>query len=112
MIENNIDSKVTETKPRRKFDQAFKRQAVELWASSGKSARQIAEELGIRMALLHRWKAELVSAPPPASPSEVQAELIALRRENALLRQQRDILKKTLGIISEPPSSATSASKL
>jgi transposase-like protein len=40
----------------------------------------------------------------------MESELAALRRENALLRQQRDILKKTLGILSEPPNSVTSGS--
>lgn len=100
-----------EIKPRRKYDEAFKQQAVDLWVSSGKPARQIAQELGIPKERLRRWKAQQAAAPAPASQAELQAEVAALRRENALLRQQRDILKKTLGIISEPPNSASTASK-
>ena len=101
--------KVPEIKPRRKFDAAFKREAVALWLSSGKSAREVAAELGIPEKRLYVWK----KARAPASPisqSQMETELIALRRENAHLRQQRDILKKTLGIISEPPSNATNGS--
>lgn len=111
MTEIRTETKVNEIKPRRKYDDAFKQQAVDLWVSSGKPARQIADELGIPKERLRRWKAQRATAPPLPSQAELQAELAELRRENALLRQQRDILKKTLGIISEPPNSATSASK-
>lgn len=99
--------KVSEIKPRRKFDATFKREAVALWVGSGKSAREIGAELGIPENRLYAWKR--VHAPAsPSSQSQMETELAALRRENAHLRQQRDILKKTLGILSEPPNSATS----
>jgi transposase len=94
---------------RRKFDPAFKREAVALWLSSGQSAREIGPELGITERHLHSWHKK--HAPPtPTQRSQMESELVALRRENALLRQQRDILKKTLGILSEPPHSATNGS--
>ena len=93
-------------KPRRKFDPAFKRDAVALWLSSGKSARQIGAELGINERHLHKWRRQHAPATP-TQRTQMESELVALRRENALLRQQRDILKKTLGILSEPPKSAT-----
>jgi transposase-like protein len=96
-------------KPRRKFDSAFKRDAVALWLGSGKSAREIGAELGITERHLHTWHNKHAPATP-VQRSEMETELLALRRENALLRQQRDILKKTLGIISEPPNSATNGS--
>ena len=101
--------KVSEIKPRRKFDAGFKREAGALWLSSGKSAREVAVELGIPEKHLYVWK----KAHAPASPisqSQMEGELAALRRENAHLRQQRDILKKTLGILSEPHSNATNGS--
>lgn len=96
-------------KPRRKYDPAFKRDAVALWLSSGKSAREIGAELGITQRHLHAWHKKHAPATP-TQQNQMEAELVALRRENALLRQQRDILKKTLGIISEPPNSATNGS--
>jgi transposase-like protein len=98
-----------EIKPRRKFDAAFKRDAVALWLSSGKSARQIGRELGVEEGHLYLWKKTHAPARP-ATQTQMEGELLALRRENALLRQQRDILKKTLGILSEPQSSASNGS--
>ena len=104
------ENKVSSTSSRRKFDKTFKRDAVELWISTGRPAREIAAELGIKEARLHVWKKRFATSAP-ATPAEVEAEVVALRRELAQVRQQRDILKKTLGILSEPLNSATSGSK-
>lgn len=41
---------------RRKFDAQFKEHAVKLWLDSGKAARTVGEELGIRHDLLYCWK--------------------------------------------------------
>lgn len=95
---------------RQRFDKAFKKEAVELWRRSGKTGSQIAEELGIRANNLYNWAKSTKLAPSPSNPEDLAAENAALRRENERLRQQRDILKKTLGILSEPPNNATSAS--
>lgn len=78
-----------------------------MWQNSGKSAREIAQQLGIHESQLYGWKKAGVTA---TASGDVQAQLIALRQENALLRQQRDILKKTLGIISEPLKNASNGS--
>jgi len=96
-------------KPRRKFDSTFKRDAVALWLSSGKSAREIGADLGVTERHLHSWHHKHAPATP-AQRSQMETEVVALRRENALLRQQRDILKKTLGILSEPPNNAMNGS--
>ena len=42
----------TAAKVRRKFDEAFKREAVQNWLQSGKSADVIAQELGLKCNLL------------------------------------------------------------
>ena len=47
-----IQSKQT----RKKFDEAFKRQAVELWLSSGKAATEVAAELGFHAQRLSAWR--------------------------------------------------------
>lgn len=102
-------AEVSEKKSRRKFDETFKRDAVTLWVNSGKSAGQVAADLGIAENRLYSWKRQF--APSASfSPSQVETELVALRRENAYLREQREILKKTLGILSEPPRSASHGS--
>ena len=98
-------------KPRRKYDATFKREAVALWLSSGKSAREISAQLGISQNHLYGWKDEYGPATA-ATDAQRDEEIAALRQEVALLRQQRDILKKTLGIISEPPNSASNGSTL
>lgn len=101
-------SEVSKTiKIRRKYDNQFKRHAVSLWLDGERSARAVAQELGIRENLLHAWKVKFAPAQKPMSQGQLEAEVAALRRENAQLRQQRDVLKKTLGILSESPGSAT-----
>ena len=105
--------------PRRKYDKSFKQQAVELWLSSGKSAALVAAELGIKPDRLFSWK-KTFAPPPPGGEgdggaktrlSDLLQENEALRRELDHVRQQRDILKKTLGILSEPPNNATNGLK-
>ncbi len=108
--------KETPVKTRRKFDETFKREAVRNWLSSGKSAAVVAQELGLSEGLLFAWRKLL----PPAdaggraaaggrrpATADLQSQLEAARRELRHLREQRDILKKTLGILSEPPGSAS-----
>ena len=104
------------------FDKAFKEHAVNLWVGSGKSAQEVAEELGIKRDRLYSWKEALDPSPSwgkggagsrgPGSRNagELEAQVVQLQRENQMLRQQRDILKKTLGILSEPPNNASSGS--
>ena len=100
---------VSKQKTRRKFDRNFKREAVTLWLNSGKSAREIAEELGILDRQLYDWKAAGVGLA--TAQGDLDAENAALRRELARVREQRDILKKTLGIISEPTGNGTNGSQ-
>ncbi len=98
-------------KTRQKFDDAFKQRAVELWLNSGKTAVAVAAELGIHAQRLSAWRERQTPPRPggkaggitPPSPEQLAAENLSLRRENEYLRQQRDLLKKTLGILSEPP---------
>jgi transposase-like protein len=94
----------TNQKPERKFkryDEAFKRAAVELLLTSGKSIKQIATELGITTWTLRDWKKRF--GPPSSSAlsaDELQVENQRLRQELLRIKTQRDILKKTLGILS------------
>jgi transposase-like protein len=101
---------------RRKFDSTFKREAVHNWLSSGKSAEVIGQELGILPARLYAWRKRFAPADAgggaaagakPGSCADLQGKLEAAQREIRHLREQRDILKKTLGILSEPPINAT-----
>jgi transposase-like protein len=101
------------TKPARtkaRYTEEYKQNALELWRSSGRSAAKVAAELGIRAPLLYRW-AHLERQPNLSkseaksgrSVEELQAEIRRLRAENAKLLEQREVLKKSLGILSEAP---------
>ena len=109
----------TAVQVRRKFDDTFKREAVENWLHSGKSADVIAQELGLRSNQLYAWKklfapaaagGRAAAGAKPGSMADLQSQLDASQRENRHLREQRDILKKTLGILSEPSLSAMNGS--
>jgi len=106
--------KKTPAQPRRHFDETFKQEAVNNWLTSGKSASVIAQELGINPERLYTWRRRFgpppgasVPSAKPKSPAALQSQLDAALREIRHLREQRDILKKTLGIISEPLTNAT-----
>jgi len=105
----------TSVKTRRKFDETFKREAVNNWLTSRKSAAVIAQELGISANRLYAWKQRFAPADAggraaagakPGTPADLQSQLNAALREVRHLREQRDILKKTLAILSEPAPNA------
>ena len=100
---------------RRKFDLTFKREAVQNWLKSGKSAEVVGKELGIDANLLYAWR-KLVPAgagapaAKPGSLADLQDQLEASQRELRHAREQVAILKKTLGILSEPSSNGMNGS--
>lgn len=109
----------TPVKVRRKFDEAFKRESVQHWLQSGKSAGVIGRELGLQANRLYSWRQSFAPAvaggaatagAKPGSLADVQGQLDSALREIRHLREQRDILKKTLGILSEPSLNATNGS--
>jgi len=81
-------------KVRRKFSNEFKREAVRLVRESGKSLSQIARELGVGNGVLSNWRAMIESDEKTGLPPEELEELKALRKENAKLRTQVEILGK------------------
>jgi transposase-like protein len=109
--------KQTTVRTHRKFDETFKREAVQNWLNSGKSAAVVGEELGINANLLYAWR-KLVpavaggraTAAKPGSVADLQGQLEAAQRELRHAREQCIILKKTLGILSEPPSNGMNGS--
>lgn len=93
----------------KRYDEAFKRQAVENWLRSSRPGTQVARELGVSYPALKEWKRRYYGDANPSRPDLV-AENRALKAELQRVREQRDILKKTLGILSEPAKSVTSGS--
>lgn len=90
-------------KVRRKYDEQFKREAVRFVDETGRSLREVAEELKISEGLLYKWhrKYGTEQRTEPLPPSEAE-ELRRLRRENEILRQERDFLKKATAYFANP----------
>jgi len=93
---------------REHYDAEFKREAVRLLLTSGKTATQLARELGVSSWSLGRWKQDELNAtseidgPGEVRPlATVEQENRELRREMEALRRQRDLLKKAIAICSE-----------
>ena len=93
----------------KRYDQAFKRQAVEHWIKTGKPGTRIAAELGISYPTLKDWKRRYTGDALPVR-MDLAAENRALKAELARVRQQRDILKKTLGIFAPGSSNSMNGS--
>ncbi len=95
-------------KKRRQYSAEFKQQALDLVETSDSSISEIERELGITQGLLARWKRnqakrdERFGPIEPAQSLAAEKELVQLRRENARLRQEREILKKAVAIFSIP----------
>ena len=88
---------------RRQYTAEFKREAVRLVTEGGLSMAQVARDLGLDDNLVSRWKKEAEQNGQRAFPGQVHPqdeELARLRRENDVLRQEREILKKAISIFS------------
>jgi transposase len=91
---------------RRTYTKEFKESAMELYHSSGKSAKEICEDLGINPENLCRWlreskegeKGNIRVFPGRGKPRD--EELYQLRKENADLREANEILKKAMAFFA------------
>lgn len=85
---------------RGRYSKEFKVEAVKLLSLGDKPASDLAMELGIKRTLLYRWRDQLTKSGEsafsgPGRPKNDQlSELARLKKENAILREERDILKK------------------
>lgn len=98
----------------KRYSREFKQEAVRLLMTSGKTAHQLGKELGVTGMSLANWREEAIrngDHPEQAKPDGVRIHYSVLKLENARLkkeletvRQEREILKKSLGILSSKPS--------
>ena len=91
----------------RKYDKEFKLNAIKLYLESERTYQQISSELGIPNATLVTWVASQKKEGEQAFPGKghiraPDVEMAQLRKELAIAREERDILKKALGIFSLP----------
>ena len=88
-----------------RFTREFRDEAVRLALTSGRSRHEIAQDLGVGRSTLTRWISSHIEEDHPATaPRDLEAELRRLRRENEILRQERDILKKAAAFFARETS--------
>jgi transposase len=95
------------TQKRRTYTREFKLEAVRLAETSGKSMKQLERELGIGEGCIRQWKRKLADEGENAFPGHGklppdEERIRQLERELAIVRQERDILKKAIAIFSQP----------
>jgi transposase len=86
---------------RRKFDEDFKNGAVRIVRETGKPIAQVARELGVNEGTLGNWCAKDRRSRGEGSGAlseDERAELERLRRENAELTMERDVLKRSAAL--------------
>jgi transposase len=100
------DNERRQPRPRRKFSDEFKRDAVDLVLTTGRPIAEVADELGVYDSTLGNWvrrHQERQQAGSDVSPDE-RARLKELEAENAKLRVERDLLKRTVAFwVKESP---------
>ena len=89
----------------RHFSSEFKRDAVQLVTEKGMPVGKVARELDIHPNLLHIWRRKLLTQGDKAFTGQGRikpevAEIRRLRKELEKVREERDILKKTLVVFS------------
>ena len=95
------------TQSKKTYSSEFKLEALRLLETTGKSAATLERELGIGQGNLSRWKRAQDREGKQAFPGHgrltpEREHLKQLERENKILRQERDILKKAVAIFSQP----------
>jgi transposase len=95
------ESKKKPTGRHAKITPEFKTEAVRIALTSGRRASEVAKNLGIGVSTLGKWitahrEADLLSGPH----EDVSKELARLRKENEILRAERDLLKKVTALFA------------
>jgi transposase len=96
--------------PRQKFDETYKRHAVELTLQGDRTVKTVAKELGLPSWQLYEWRKIYAprpgdGGPPPQTLEEAEKEISRLRAELIRMREREIVLKKSVGILSETSES-------
>lgn len=85
---------------RSRYTAQYRQEAVRFWEETGRPLSEVAAELKVSEQSLSRWRKKYgTSEALPASDAE---ELRRLRRENEILRQEREFLKKAAAYFANP----------
>ena len=91
-------------KQRRSYSEEFKAEAVRAVTAGDRSLTQVARDLGVNASVLQAWKQRLHAATGEVAErreESLEQELRRLRRENASLREDREILKKAAAFFAK-----------
>ena len=93
----------TGQRKRRSFTAAYKAEVVALCQLPGSSIGQVARDLDLTETAVRRWvsQAEVDSGRKPGLTTTEREELSQLRRENRILREERDILKRATAFFAK-----------
>jgi transposase len=94
-------------KKRKKYTAEFKRETIRLAETSGERISEIERDLGLWRGCISGWRRELKRKGEEAFPGHgrltaTEERIRELERENEILRQERDILKKAVAIFTHP----------
>ena len=91
-----MTSGTKERRPRRSFSKEFKAEVVELVRSSGQSVGAVARRMDLTETAVRDWvrQADIDAGKRDGLTTAEREELSALRKENRVLREERDILKR------------------
>ena len=83
-------------RPRRSFPNEYKAQVVELCRSGERSIRAVARDLDLSETAVRRWiaQADIDAGRRDGLTTAEREELARLRKENRVLREERDLLKR------------------
>ena len=84
------------SRPRRIFDREFRDGAVRIVEETGRPVAEVARELGVCECTLGNWVRRDRAERAGGLTADERAELVLLRRENAILRMERDVLKRSV----------------
>ncbi len=84
------------SRPRRSFDREFRDGAVRIVRETGQSVAQVARDLGVNEGTLGNWVRRDQAERAGGLTADERVELVRLRKENATLRMERDVLKRSV----------------
>ena len=90
-----------EPKVKKKYTQAFKKEAVNLVVEQGYSIVEAARNLDIDPSTLGKWKNKAKAGSSSGNSKNTQEELRCLRKENKRLKMEREILKKAAAFFAK-----------
>jgi hypothetical protein len=103
---NQTETKKSGAPPRHRYDETYRRHAVELTLQGDRTVKAVAQELGLPTWQLYEWRKLYAPRPGAGGPgpqtlAEAVQENERLRTEVIRLREREVVLKKSLGILSE-----------